>query len=43
VYAFVQRQRGTIHVSSRPGEGTVFRLWFPPADAAPVEAAGAEG
>ncbi|MCO5169817.1 MAG: HAMP domain-containing histidine kinase [Planctomycetes bacterium] len=31
VYAFVQRHRGTIGVTTAEGEGTTFRLEFPPA------------
>jgi signal transduction histidine kinase len=29
VYAFVQRYHGKVTLSTRPGEGTRFRLWFP--------------
>jgi two-component system cell cycle sensor histidine kinase/response regulator CckA len=44
VYGVVAQAKGKIEVESVPGEGTVFRLYFPlaefvPAEAAPVEVA----
>jgi PAS domain S-box-containing protein len=44
VYGIVRQNEGTIHVSSQPGQGTVFELHFPlvpegkPDDAAPAKA-----
>ena len=38
VYATATDSGGAVHVSSRPGEGTVFRLWLPCTDA-PLEPA----
>lgn len=39
IYGFVQQSRGHIHLESREGEGTTFRLYLP---LAAVDAAGAE-
>jgi two-component system, cell cycle sensor histidine kinase and response regulator CckA len=37
VYGVVQQNHGTIHVSSRPGQGTIFDLYFPAVAESEVE------
>lgn len=39
VYAFVKRNGGEITLTTAPGEGTSFRLWFPRAEATSAEPA----